>query len=134
MKKTLCILPLVLSVVGGCSGPSQSGDTSTAAPPAQTAADNTAKNVRDREGSTLTPGDQSESHADLDLTQRVRQAVVADPSLSTSAHNIKIITVDGVVTLRGPVASAQEQATVVAVAQQIAGVKKVENHLEVATQ
>jgi len=134
MKKTLFILPLVLSVVGGCSGPSQSGDTSTAAPPAQTAADNSAKNVRDREGNTLTPGDQSASQADLDLTQRVRQAVVADKSLSTTAHNIKIITVDGVVTLRGPVASAQEQATVVAVAQQIAGVKKVENHLEVATQ
>jgi hyperosmotically inducible protein len=133
MNKTLCVLPLVLSVLGGCTDPSQSGDTSTA-PPAQTAADNTAKNVRDRAGSTLTPGDQSESQADLDLTQRVRQAVVADTSLSTTAHNIKIITVDGVVTLRGPVASAQEKAKVVATAQQLAGVKKVENHLEVATQ
>ena len=134
MKKTLFVLPLVLSVVGGCFGPSQSGDTSTAAPPAQTAADNSAKNVRDRAGSTLTPGDQSKSQADLDLTQRVRQAVVADPSLSTSAHNIKIITVDGVVTLRGPVASEQEKTKIITTAQQIAGVKKVENHLEVATQ
>ena len=132
MSKTFFVIPLVLSVLGGCTGPSQLGDTSTAAPPAQTAADNTAKNVRDREGSTLTPGDQSESHADLDLTQRVRQAVVADPLLSTSAHNIKIITVDGVVTLRGPVTSEQEKTKIVTTTQQIAGVKKVQNHLEVA--
>ena len=134
MNKTLCAIPLVLSVLGGCTGPSQSGDASKAAPTAETAADNSAKNVRDRAGSTLTPGDQSESKADLDLSQRVRQAVVADTSLSTSAHNIKIITVAGVVTLRGPVASAQEKAKVVAAAQQTAGVKQVENHLEVATQ
>jgi hyperosmotically inducible periplasmic protein len=134
MHKTLCVIPFVLSILGGCTGPSQSGDASKAAPAAETAADNSAKNVRDRAGSTLTPGDQSESQADLDLTQRVRQAVVADTSLSTSAHNIKIITVDGVVTLRGPVTSEQEKAKVVAAAQQIAGVKQVENHLEVATQ
>ena len=132
MHKTTFVIPLVLSVLGGCTGPSQSGDTSTAAPPAQTAADNSAKNVRDRDGSTLTPGDQSESKADLDLTQRIRQAVVADTSLSTTAHNIKIITVDGVVTLRGPVTSEQEKTKIVTTTQQIAGVKKVQNHLEIA--
>ena len=132
MNKTIFVMPFVLSVLGGCTGPSQSGDTSTAAPPAQTAADNSAKNVRDRDGSTLTPGDQSESKADLDLTQRIRQAVVADTSLSTTAHNIKIITVDGVVTLRGPVTSEQEKTKIVTTTQQIAGVKKVQNHLEVA--
>jgi osmotically-inducible protein OsmY len=57
---------------------------------------------------------------------------VADTSLSTTAHNIKIITVDSVVTLRGPVISEQEKTKIVATAQQIAGAKNVENHLEVA--
>ena len=81
--------------------------------------------MQDRSGATLTPGDQSESKADLDLTQRVRQAVVADDSLSTNAHNVKIITINGVVTLRGPVNSAQEKANIDAKAQQIAGATKV---------
>jgi osmotically-inducible protein OsmY len=133
MNKTIFLIPLAVSVLGGCSGPAQSGDAQTAAPSAQTAPDNTARNVRDRDSNTLTPGDQSESKADLDLTQRIRQAVVADTSLSTTAHNIKIITVAGVVTLRGPVSSEQEKTKIGATAQQIAGVKKVENHLEVAT-
>jgi len=58
--------------------------------------------------------------------------VVDDKSLSTTAHNIKIITVNGVVTLRGPVASAQEKTKIVEKAQKLAGAKQVENHLEVA--
>ena len=103
-------------------------------PPAQTAPDNTGSNVRDRSGATLTPGDQSESEADRTLTQRIRQAVVADDSLSTNAHNIKIITINGVVTLRGPVNSTQEKATIDAKAQQIAGATKVDNQLEIVAQ
>ena len=103
MKKTVFLFSIALSALGGYVGPAQSGDVSQAAPTAQTAPDNTARNVRDRDGTTLTPGDQSESKADLALTQRIRQAIVADDSLSTTAHNVKIITSDGVVTLRGPV-------------------------------
>jgi hyperosmotically inducible protein len=133
MNKTIILIPIAVSVLGGCAGPSQSGDAPKAAPTAQTAPDNTGRNVRDRDGQTLTSGDQSERKTDLDLTQRIRQAVVADKALSTTAHNIKIITVDGVVTLRGPVTSEQEKTKIVATAQQIAGVKQVENHLEVAT-
>jgi osmotically-inducible protein OsmY len=57
--------------------------------------------------------------------------VVADDSLSTTAHNVKIITVNGVVTLRGPVNSAKEKANIDAKAQHIAGATKVENHLEI---
>ena len=102
-------------------------------PAAKTAPDNTERNVRDRSGETLTPGDQSESEADRTLTQRVRQAVVADDSLSTNAHNIKIITINGVVTLRGPVNSAQEKANIDAKAQQIAGTTKVNNQLEIVS-
>ncbi len=103
-------------------------------PTAPTAADNTEKNVRDRSGATLTPGDQSTTEADLALTQQIRQAVVADASLSTNAHNVKIITMNGVVTLRGPVSSVQEKANIDAKAQQIAGATKVKNELEIAAQ
>jgi len=97
-------------------------------------ADNTGKNMRDRSGDTLTSGDQSENARDLTITQNVRQALVADDSLSTNAHNVKVITVDGVVTLRGPVSSAQEKAKVSAAAERIAGVKRVDNQLEITNQ
>ena len=99
---------------------------------AQTATYNTGKNARDREDKTLTPGDQSSNPADVELTRRIREAVVADDSLSTNAHNVKIITINGMVTLRGPVASAEEKAKIAATAQKLAGKKQVENHLEVA--
>ena len=89
--------------------------------------------MQDRTGATLTPGDQSESEADRTLTQRVRQAVVADASLSTNAHNIKIITLNGVVTLRGPVNSTAEKTNIDAKAQQIAGATKVNNQLEIVS-
>jgi len=120
MKKAMLLLPIALLVLGGYACNSQPG-AKTQTPAATTAPDNTERNVQDRSGATLTPGDQSESKADLDLTQRVRQAVVANDSLSTNAHNVKIITSNGVVTLRGPVNSTKEKANIDAKAQQIAG-------------
>lgn len=95
------------------------------------AADNTEKNERDRDKDALTPGDQGESEADRRITQQVRQGIVGHDTLSTTAENVKIITVDGVVTLRGPVESAQERSTIASVAQGVAGVKRVDNHLEI---
>lgn len=130
MKKTTLLLPISLLVLAGYAGTAQPAEQ-TQSPLSQTAPDNTGRNVRDRSGATLTPGDQSTRKADLKLTRRIRQAVVADDSLSTTAHNIKIITVNGVVTLRGPVRSAQEKATIDAKAQQIAGATKVDNQLEI---
>ena len=94
-------------------------------------ADNTERNVRDRDSKTLTPMDQSENKADRTITQRIRKAVVADHSLSTNAKNVKIITNNGVVTLRGPVKSEHEKTKIVAKAQQAAGVTKVDDQLEV---
>jgi osmotically-inducible protein OsmY len=130
MNKTTLLLSISLLVLGGYAGTAQAAEQ-TQSPPAQTAPDNTGRNVRDRSGATLTPGDQSESAADRTLTQRIRQAVVADDSLSMTAHNVKIITVNGVVTLRGPVNSAKEKATIDAKAQQIAGATKVKSQLEI---
>ena len=130
MKKTALLLPISLLVLGGYACNSQPGEK-TQAPSAKTSPDNTERNVQDRSGATLTPGDQSESEADRTLTQKVRQAVMADESLSTTAHNVKIISVNGIVTLRGPVNSAKEKATIDAKAQQIAGATKVDNQLEI---
>lgn len=131
MKKIARLTSIALLTLVGCTDTDR-GETTTSSPPAQTAPDNTAANVRDRGGETLTPLDQSESEADRTLTQRVRQAVMADDSLSTTAKNVKIITANGVVTLRGPVENEQEKTNIAAKAQQIAGANKVENQLEIA--
>jgi osmotically-inducible protein OsmY len=94
-------------------------------------ADNTGRNVRDRDGRTLTPTDQGNSESDRNITAQIRREIVANDALSTNAHNVKIITTDGIVTLRGPVKSPQEKVTVGAVAQRASGVKRVDNQLEV---
>ena len=95
-------------------------------------ADNSGRNVRDRNEATKTAGNQSESASDRTISQNIRQAVVADDSISTNGKNVKIITVDGTVTLRGPVKSEQEKTNIGAKAQQVAGVKRVDNQLEIA--
>jgi osmotically-inducible protein OsmY len=98
---------------------------------ASTDADNTARNVRDRNDSAVNPMDQGGSEADRTITQQIRKKVVDDDKLSMNAHNVKIVTVDGVVTLRGPVKSAGEKTTISTVAAKTTGVKKVDNQLEV---
>lgn len=82
----------------------------------------------------VTSGDQSHAKTDLSITQSVRRAVVADTGLSTNARDVKIVTSNGVVTLRGPVANASERLAVGATAQRVAGVSRVENELEIADQ
>jgi len=97
-------------------------------------ADNTGKNVRDRDERAVTAGDQSNSKDDLRITQAIRRAVVDDKALSTNAHNVKIITRDGIVTLRGPVQSVSEKSSIEAKASHVNGVARVENQLEIAQQ
>src|SRR5262245_2880785 len=98
---------IVLSIAVGITA---AGTAALAADEAgQYPADNTGRNARERHDRNLTSGDQSEKEADRKLTQEIRQAVMEDDSLSTTAHNIKIITVDGMVTLRGPVESQAER-------------------------
>ena len=131
MKTSVLALVLAVSFLG-CG---KNNEVSKSDEPAQTAAvepDNSGRNVRDADATTKTPGDQSESEPDRTITQNVRQAVTADDSISTNGKNVKIITVDGTVTLRGPVKSEQEKTNIAAKAQQIAGVKKVDNQLEIA--
>ncbi len=95
-------------------------------------ADNSAKNERDRDDATLTPGDQGNTAADRDITQKIRKALVIDASgYSMTAKNIKIITADGKVTLRGPVKTDAEKTGIVAIAKNVAGDGNVEDQLEV---
>lgn len=99
---------------------------------AQTAPDNTERNERDRGGDTLTPTDQGESDADREITRSIRKAVVAEDTFSVDAKNVKIITRDGVVTLRGPVQTAEEKARIGSLASAPNGVRKVDNQIEVS--
>jgi len=94
------------------------------------AADDTGNNARDRDGKTLTPMDQSSDPKDIEITRQIRKAVMADDSLSTTAKNIKIITIDGAATLRGPVESSSERINIGKKANVIAP-GKVNNQLEV---
>ena len=107
-------------------------DRSTTPAEAQVPADNTGRNARDSDGNTMTADKQSNSKDDLEITRKIRAAVMDDKSLSTSARNVKIVTVDRVVTLRGPVVSAEEKASVAEKAKKVAGVSKVDNQLEIA--
>ncbi|HLC13005.1 MAG TPA: BON domain-containing protein [Chthoniobacterales bacterium] len=95
--------------------------------------DNTATNERDRSGETQTSGDQSNSKDDVNTTAAIRRAVVKDDSLSATAKNVKIITANGLVTLRGPVKNDAEKAKIAELAQSAAGNAKINNQLEVKT-
>jgi len=84
-----------------------------------------------RSGNGITASDQSESEADRRITQQVRQAVVADQALSMKAKNCTIITVGGVVTLRGNVDTVNERMSIGNKASRISGVRRIDNQLEI---
>lgn len=96
-----------------------------------TDADNTARNVRDRDDRTLTPMDQGSSKADTEITAKVRQGILAVKDMSLDAKNVKIITINGRVTLRGPVGSQEEKRLIGELANRIARSGNVDNQLEV---
>src|SRR5450755_4403358 len=102
--------------------------TGQQAPPA---ADNTKVNERDRSKDEPTADQQKDNRSDRDITQQIRQSIMDDKSLSTYAHNVKIITQNGMVTLKGPVRSAEEKKTVEAKATEVAGENKVTSQLDV---
>src|SRR5213079_2737211 len=120
MKRTLLILACLsaLSVVAFAAGDEKTNP------------DNTATNERDRSGETKTSGEQSNSSADLNITQAIRQALMKDDQLSMTAKNIKIITANGQVTLRGPVKTAQEKAKVGRIARSAAGRAQIDDQLD----
>jgi osmotically-inducible protein OsmY len=94
-------------------------------------ADNSVRNVRDREDRTLTPLDQGNSKTDLDTTAQIRKDILAGDNMSVNAQNVKIITRDGRVTLRGPVNTAEEKRLIGEIANRVARPQNVDNQLEV---
>ncbi len=92
---------------------------------------NTGVNVRDRNDSTKTPLDQNENEADIKVTADIRSRVV-DTEMSVIAQNVKIITQDGRVTLRGPVDNAGEKTQIENIAMDVAGKDNVDSLLEIA--
>jgi osmotically-inducible protein OsmY len=98
----------------------------------QVPADNTKVNQRDRNQNEPTADQQKDNTNDRQLTAQIRRAIVKDKSLSTTAHNVKIIAQNGAVTLKGPVKSEEEKQAIESKATEIAGSGKVSNELQVA--
>ena len=105
---------------------------SPAFPQQPPAADNTKVNVRDKQPGEVTADQQKMNKTDQETARRIRQMVVKDKSLSTYAHNAKIIVRDGTVTLKGPVRSQEEKDSLFRVASSVAGDNKVVNELDIA--
>jgi osmotically-inducible protein OsmY len=122
MHKHLLVLTIAFASAAACT--SKSDDRKT--PPA---ADNTKQNARDR-AVTPTADNAVTAPADRDITQKIRKAIVDDSTLSTNAHNVKVVVTDGAVTLVGPVASNDERTKVEQIAKTVSG-RDVTNDLEV---
>lgn len=125
MSKFLTEAMLVFVVLGGLAIAQQ--DNSQQAP-----ADNTKVNQRDRNRAEPTADQQKENPNDRELARQIRRAIVKDKSLSTDAHNVKVIAQNGSVTLKGAVKSDEEKQMIQTKATQIAGADKVTNELQVA--
>jgi hyperosmotically inducible periplasmic protein len=93
--------------------------------------DNSKVNTRDRKPSQLAADQQENNRSDLQTTKEIRQALMADKSLSTYAHNVKIVTRNGEVTLKGPVRSEEEKKVVEAKATEVAGATNIMNQMSV---
>ena len=113
----------------------QSSENSAKASPsaaAATAPDNTKGNKVDPSNSAATADAQTNKSSDIDLTKRIRKSVMADKALSTYAHNVKIVAVNGTVTLNGVVRSEQEKSALEMKAAAVAGKENVINDLKIA--
>ncbi len=128
MTKTASLFrfAILVAVAGFLTVPAYAQDATPPAP-----ADNTEVNMRDRDPSQATADSASNKMSDRQIMQGVRKAVVNDKSLSTYAHNIKIIAANGKVTLKGPVRSEEESQNIQTKATQVAGDGNVINQLSV---
>jgi hyperosmotically inducible periplasmic protein len=131
MNRKLFIALACALALGACKQKGDEDQGSTQTTGANVRSDNTKLNERDRSGATALPRDQSNATEDLDVTARLRKSLVANKGLSMDAKNVKIITRDGNVTLRGVVKDDQEKQTIQDEAQRVQGVKNVENQLDV---
>ncbi|MFZ0864064.1 MAG: BON domain-containing protein [Candidatus Sulfotelmatobacter sp.] len=127
LKSRFRNLLLVGSLLLGCGALVSAQDAGQNAP----ASDNTRMNQRDRNPNEPTADQQLNNRSDRDITQQVRKSIDGDKSFSTYAHNVKVITQNGQVTLKGPVRSEEEKRAVEAKAAEVAGEGKVTSELTV---
>ncbi|MGE0869781.1 MAG: BON domain-containing protein [Kofleriaceae bacterium] len=123
MRARLFTAALAIASIAACKSDQDTSST-------KVAADNTARNARDQD-TAPTADNAGNSSSDVEVTQKIRKAVIEDSSLSTNAHNCKIVVQDGKVTLVGPVASEVERKRVEQIAEAIVGDRNVSNQLEV---
>jgi hyperosmotically inducible protein len=121
------LLTVVLALIAGFSGQALAADDDKPVNP-----DNTKINKRDRNPDEVTADQQKQNKEDIEITAKIRKAIVDDTTLSTNAHNVKIISMNGMVTLKGPVKSDAEKAAVEKAAVAVAGEKNVKNQIEIA--
>jgi len=126
LRRSLRICLLIGSFMGGTFLVAQQPAGQDATP-----ADNTKENQRDQKTNEPTADQQKNSLSDRDITQQIRRAIMKDKTLSTYSHNVKIITENGQVTLKGPVRSDDDKRAIEAKAAQIAGEDKVTSELAV---
>lgn len=124
-------LYLAVFILTSLAGPVQAEQSSAIYLAENSAVENTHQNERDKGNTTLTPEDQLESKADVNITAHIRKAVYKNKALSVNAHNVKIITRNGMVTLRGPVETEAEKMKLQQVVQHTKGVVQVDNQLEI---
>jgi osmotically-inducible protein OsmY len=132
IEKGMCMTQIASLFVLGMFllSPITSADTQTSAQP-----DNTEINQRDRSSnSEVTAESQKNNRSDVEITRQIRQKIVKDDSLSSNAHNVKIITQNGNVVLKGPVQSSAEKSKIEREAQNVAGVKSIQNKLEIKSE
>jgi hyperosmotically inducible periplasmic protein len=108
---------LILTTVLGLGGIACYGQATATSPQPE----NTKVNRSDRSTGAPTADQQKLNAADTKLTKTIRQSIMADKSLSSYAHNVKIISQNGVVTLKGPVKSEDEKRVIVEKAAAAAG-------------
>ncbi len=99
-----------------------------------TSPDNTKMNAQDRDKTSPTADQQKDNRSDREITRQIRQSLVKDKTLSTYGHNVKVITQNGQVTLKGPVRSDDEKKAIEAKATEVAGENKVTSELNIKTQ
>ena len=119
------VAALVFPIVVGAPLATRAQDQAT--PSTSAAPDNSAHN----KAQTKTADNQKENAPDREITQKIRRSITADKSLSTYAHNVKIITQAGQVTLKGPVRSEDEKKMIASKAADVVGAEKVNNQLNV---
>jgi hyperosmotically inducible periplasmic protein len=129
MKRSLKVAFNTLAFAVLLSLPSTIASAQDSAP--ASAPDNTKVNQRDRDAGQATADQQKDSRPDRDITRDIRRSIIQDKSLSSYAHNVKIISQNGMVTLKGPVRSEDEKMAIEARAAAVAGKDKVTSELEV---